>query len=232
MRAAITVGDVDHAPAVRRPDHLGFQRRRVGESSRVTRIFNGRREDITARGECDFLSVRREREIVEAIRDPAMLHRRRARRSSARHRDLGRRSARGVEPPDPEIPLENDGAAVIRDRRPQHSTTFEIRDLLRGRRRPDVLRTAAIGDVEDLFSVRPPHRPYLLRPILGHRLVAAVSKDPDLSGVDVAVTVAPPLRRRDAARDICERLPVGRRRRKVFVDVSLRGDLHRCAAVR
>ena len=96
------------------------------------------------------------------------------RRAHPRDRDLRRVTARRVELPDAEVALEYDGGASRVDRRPQHASVGEARDLpgRRVRRRrhlPDVLHSGAIGDEEQRSAVAGPHRPQLFRAAIGER---------------------------------------------------------------
>ncbi len=237
MRRAVTIGDVGDAAAVRRPLHLRFAGTGGSNTSCIAAILRGRCEHFAAHHERDLLSVGRERELPELAGEREMFDSGAGRRAAQRDGQRACRARRWVYAPDLHVALEHDSASVCRDSGPEHSPIREARELPGGafrRTHPDILRAGAVRHEIESTAVRAPHRPGRLGSAFGDALVArrgAVLCKPDLALIEVAVPLAPPLPRSDAARRESDRATIGRGRGPVFAGVSVGAHRHGSASL-
>ncbi len=243
MIRAVSVRHICQAPAVRRPGDLAFLGGCLRHANRIAAVPGRNREHLAVDRERGLPAVGRERQLLQLIAERAVLDARRRRRAPQCDGHLMRLAARGVDRPDAEIALEGDRAAVPRDRRPQHAAVRERRHRLRAGLgvalhakagdRPDVLRAAAVGHQVQTLAAGGPHRPRVLRAAARELFVTRAgprgrgAHDPDLALVEMAVPLAPPLRRGVGAGGDGHRLAAGRRRREILRRVPVRRDRHR-----
>src|SRR5688572_8363831 len=129
-----------------------------------------------------------------------MLNRRTCRGPAAIYVHRACAAIRNIKFPDLEVALENDRAAVVTDARPKDTAVFELSDLTGAAAhflRPNILRAAAIGHVENRTVIFAPHGPDFLGAALAKLFISwlrAESHQPDFAFIDVAVSFPPPLR--------------------------------------
>src|SRR5688572_3243453 len=165
-----------------------------------------------------------------------MLNRRTGGSAAAIDVHRARAAIRDIKFPDLEVALENDRAAVVTDAGPKDAAVFELSDLTCPAAdfpRPDILRAAAIGHVENRAVIFAPHGPDFLGAALTELFITclrAESHQPDFAFINVAVSFAPPLRAAKAVTHKGEAAAIALWGAEIFVRVSVGADLHRRAA--
>src|SRR4051812_32749074 len=115
MTGAVAVGDVDEALAVARPDDVGIDRGAARDADGFATVAGAGGEDLTVDDEGDFSSVAGEGHFGEAAAEVLMFEGGAGGGAAEFDGELRGDAGLGVDLPDGEVALEDDGAAVAGD---------------------------------------------------------------------------------------------------------------------
>src|SRR5512144_1106275 len=112
----------------------------------------------------------------------------------------------------------------------------QLRRTSLDRHAPEILYTAIVGDEVERAAIRTPHRPLAFctewrELLVAWRRRAIAGHQPQLTLVQMAAALSPPLRLRHTTGDDRRRRPVGRRRSHELRGIAVSGDDHWRAAV-
>ena len=205
-----------------------------GEADGGAGVFGGGGEDFTAGDEGDFAAVRGEGEAAEAGGEREVGGGDAGRGAAEGDVEFGDGSGGGVEFPELEVALEDEGLAVVRKGGVEDVAVGEFRELAGGAVQgffPDIFGAGDVGDVEEAAAVGGPLGPEIFGVIFEEGLVlrgGAGCRGGRQNGkagfVDVGVAFAPPLGDGHAAGGEGNGAVGGVRGGLGFVGIAIGGD--------